>query len=294
MATRRLRSNSPAGNAFYGSGPFHANHSLLLVVACSCAIRRPGAAPLPGPAVSADAIGATESEENVAEFAVRGTSYAADSDQARYQRYRDLRNGGTLDLFRFTKATDSQWFNLQADHVGYRDQRFSAAINDYGKVKASFEFNQIPLFFSQDTRTLYTTTAPGAQPRRRAERTAEQDDDANAAPHWRSRSTCGQTQRRGLQDDLQRQPVSRRDVPQSTAKTGTSSAGIRLFDAVERRACERTSELGLASSGQPARSAVSATTDRVFQNDRHARLGYLLRSADSGRSTGAGAHVVVA
>ena len=29
------------------------------------------------------------------------------------------------------------------------------------KIKASFEWNQIPLFFSQDTRTLFTTTAPG-------------------------------------------------------------------------------------------------------------------------------------
>jgi MtrB/PioB family decaheme-associated outer membrane protein len=98
---------------------------------------------------------------NVIDFGVRGTAYADNSDEARYQRYRDLRNGPTVDLFRFTKATDSQWFNLQADHVGYRDQRYSASFNDYGNVKTSFEWNQIPLFFSQDTRTLFTTTAPG-------------------------------------------------------------------------------------------------------------------------------------
>jgi len=50
---------------------------------------------------------------------------------------------------------------LQADHVGYRDQRYSASFNDYGRVKTSFEWNQTPLFFSQDTQTLYTETAPG-------------------------------------------------------------------------------------------------------------------------------------
>jgi hypothetical protein len=31
------------------------------------------------------------------------TGYTDDSDEARYQRYRDLRNGVTLDAFRFAK-----------------------------------------------------------------------------------------------------------------------------------------------------------------------------------------------
>jgi MtrB/PioB family decaheme-associated outer membrane protein len=98
---------------------------------------------------------------NVADFGITGTTYGDNSDQARYQRYRDLRDGGTLNLFRFTKATDSRWLNLQADHVGYRDQRYSVSFNDYGTLKTSFEWNQIPLFFNQDTRTLFTQTAPG-------------------------------------------------------------------------------------------------------------------------------------
>lgn len=101
----------------------------------------------------------SEETTNVAEFTIRGTAFGADSDQARFMRYRDLRDGGTLDLLRFTKATDTRWYTVQADHVGYRDQRFAVGLNDYGRVKASFEYNQIPLFFSQDTRTLYTTDA---------------------------------------------------------------------------------------------------------------------------------------
>lgn len=102
-----------------------------------------------------------EPAANVVDFGVRGTVYSDDSDQARAQRYRDMRGGGTVELFRFTKATDARWFTLQADHVGYRDQRYSASFNDYGKVKSSFEWNQVPLFFSQDTRTLFTTASPG-------------------------------------------------------------------------------------------------------------------------------------
>ena len=86
---------------------------------------------------------------------------APSSDEARFQRYRDVRDGGTLDRLRVYKDTDAYRYSLQADHVGYRDQRFSASYMNYGKVKASFEWNQIPLFYSQDTRTLYDTSTPG-------------------------------------------------------------------------------------------------------------------------------------
>ena len=98
---------------------------------------------------------------NQIDLGIRGTVFGTDSDQARYQRYRDVRDGGTLDRLRVYKDTDAFRYSLQADHVGYRDQRFSASYMNYGKVKASFEWNQIPLFYSQDTRTLYDTSTPG-------------------------------------------------------------------------------------------------------------------------------------
>ncbi len=90
-----------------------------------------------------------------------GTIYGAGSDEARYQRYRDLRNGTLFDGFRLANATDNQLFDVRAEHIGYRDQRYIANYNRYGKVKASFEFNQIPLFFSEDTATLYSSPSPG-------------------------------------------------------------------------------------------------------------------------------------
>jgi len=108
------------------------------------------------PAVPSTSPEPGETTVNVVEFAIRGTSFGSGSDAARFMRYRDLRDGGTLDLLRLTKSTDTHIFNLQADHVGYRDQRFSASANDFGRVKASFEFNQIPLFFNADTKTLYS------------------------------------------------------------------------------------------------------------------------------------------
>jgi MtrB/PioB family decaheme-associated outer membrane protein len=92
---------------------------------------------------------------------VRGTSFGDGSDEARFERYRDLRNGATLDAFHFGNETDARQFTVQADHVGYRDQQYSASFNKYGKVKMSIDWNQIPLFFSQDTATLFTSTAPG-------------------------------------------------------------------------------------------------------------------------------------
>ncbi|MEP7306818.1 MAG: MtrB/PioB family decaheme-associated outer membrane protein [Acidobacteriota bacterium] len=98
---------------------------------------------------------------NQIDFGFRGTAFGADSDRARFERYRDLRDGGVLDRLRVYKDTEGYRYSLQADNVGYRDQRFSASYMNYGKVKASFEWNQIPLFYSDSTRTLYDRSTPG-------------------------------------------------------------------------------------------------------------------------------------
>jgi MtrB/PioB family decaheme-associated outer membrane protein len=98
---------------------------------------------------------------NQIDLGIRATVYGADSDEARYQRYRDVRDGGTIDRLRVFKDRDAYQFNLQADHVGYRDQRFFGSFNNYGRVKASFEWNQIPLYYSDSTRTLYGTPSSG-------------------------------------------------------------------------------------------------------------------------------------
>jgi MtrB/PioB family decaheme-associated outer membrane protein len=80
---------------------------------------------------------------------------------ARYQRFRDLRDGPTLDRFRYDREKSSWAFRAAMDHVGYRDQRYAASFERYGKVKGSFEWNQIPLFYSADTRTPFTSPSTG-------------------------------------------------------------------------------------------------------------------------------------
>jgi len=108
----------------------------------------------PSPAAASSA---PQTDENYADFSARGTAYTPGSDQGLAQRYRDLRGGGTLEFLRWSKDSETRWWSVQADHTGYRDQRYSAAIDNFGKVRAWFQFNEIPLYFSQQTQTLFTT-----------------------------------------------------------------------------------------------------------------------------------------
>src|SRR5262245_47052809 len=51
----------------------------------------------------------------------RGTFFGSGSDTARFQRYRDVRDGATLDRVRLFRDTPGYELRFQADHVGYRD-----------------------------------------------------------------------------------------------------------------------------------------------------------------------------
>ena len=93
---------------------------------------------------------------NRIDIGLRGTTYGDGSDQARFQRYRDMNDGGTLDLIRYFKDTSVYNIKLQGDHVGYQDQRFYGSYNHFGKMKASFEWLQVPLYYSGTTQSLYT------------------------------------------------------------------------------------------------------------------------------------------
>ena len=84
-----------------------------------------------------------------------------DGDFARYNRFRDWRQGGYLDRFKFEKETETTFFNATANNVGYRDQRYSAEFHSIGKLKASFEWDQIPLFLSETSESLYTDRGNG-------------------------------------------------------------------------------------------------------------------------------------
>lgn len=86
---------------------------------------------------------------------------AISGDPARFERLRDLRDGPTVDRLRYRRDADAWQFQATVDHAGYRDQRYVAGLNRYGKLKASFEWNQVPLFYSTDTRTPYRKELDG-------------------------------------------------------------------------------------------------------------------------------------
>jgi MtrB/PioB family decaheme-associated outer membrane protein len=81
------------------------------------------------------------------DFGFRGTG--TDVDAARYERYRDLRDGAAS-LFQFKKETDTYFANADAFNVGYRDQRYRL---DYerSKMKFGFLWDSIPTNFSELT-----------------------------------------------------------------------------------------------------------------------------------------------
>ncbi len=82
-------------------------------------------------------------------------------DQARFQRYRDLRPGVYATNLLAGRRTEGWNVEAQAWNVGYRDQRYQVEVQRVGRLSASFLWDQIPLFVSRDTRTLYTQAAPG-------------------------------------------------------------------------------------------------------------------------------------
>jgi MtrB/PioB family decaheme-associated outer membrane protein len=82
-------------------------------------------------------------------------------DPARYQRYRDLRDGPFAKNFSVTRRSADFTFFASADNVGYRDQRYFVEYRNVGKLQVSFLWDQIPLFISSDTRTLYSQVQPG-------------------------------------------------------------------------------------------------------------------------------------
>lgn len=84
-----------------------------------------------------------------------------DGDEARFQRYRDLRPGLYATNALAGRRTEDWTFEAQAWNIGYRDQRYLVDLQRVGRLSASFLWDQIPMYISADTRTLYTQTAAG-------------------------------------------------------------------------------------------------------------------------------------
>jgi MtrB/PioB family decaheme-associated outer membrane protein len=126
----------------------------LLVLAAAASAQT---TPAPPPAATPETL--VPPAASGVEFGGRAGSISGDA--ARFEKYRDLRDGPTVDRAFYTKTRERWEFKAALDHAGYRDQRYTAGFNQYGKLKATFLWDQIPFFYSQDTRTPFTSPSTG-------------------------------------------------------------------------------------------------------------------------------------
>jgi MtrB/PioB family decaheme-associated outer membrane protein len=120
--------------------------ALVLAFATSAWAQQPAPEPQPG----APTFG-------VVDFGLRATSY--DGDAARYERYRDLKNGAYSRLL-LNQNTDRFLFSASAENLGYDDQRYFADLNG-GALKAKFSFIGTPLNYGYNTSTPWVEASPG-------------------------------------------------------------------------------------------------------------------------------------
>lgn len=88
---------------------------------------------------------------------IGGRFTSTTGDEARYERYRDLRDGVNANLL-FSKETDNWVFDIKAKDIGYHDQRYLLNFNSR-RVKLSLNFNQIPTNYAYYTKTPFVCTA---------------------------------------------------------------------------------------------------------------------------------------
>jgi MtrB/PioB family decaheme-associated outer membrane protein len=72
-------------------------------------------------------------------------------DEARYQRYRDARSG-VYSNFSLNRGGSNYVFDADAFHVGYRDQRYTAAFRNR-RINFGFEWTSVPVNFYDDALT---------------------------------------------------------------------------------------------------------------------------------------------
>ena len=88
---------------------------------------------------------------------IGGRFTTTDGDEARYERYRDLRDGVNAN-FLYGKETANWTFDVKAKNIGYRDGNYQIGFSSK-RVKFNAMFDQIPLNYSYEARSPYNCTA---------------------------------------------------------------------------------------------------------------------------------------
>ena len=91
----------------------------------------------------------------------RVTSVAG--DPARFQRYQDERDGVLFSDAKYAReAPNGEWlFRATADNLCWRDQRYFGSYERIGRLAITGLWDQIPQFYSIDTRTPFTSVGEG-------------------------------------------------------------------------------------------------------------------------------------
>ena len=118
------------------------------------------------------------------DFGARATT--VDGDEARFQRYPRSAVRRLCHQRWWPDAAPQDWtLEAQAWNIGYRDQRYQLDLQRVGRLTASFLWDQIPMFISRDTRTLYTQTASGRVPHRGLDAAGRSRSGAQDAARFR-------------------------------------------------------------------------------------------------------------
>ena len=147
---------------------------LQLVAPVAVWAQAPGPAPAPSAAPAAKVEAPAQASPDAAEetsrslfepaarqFQFGGLLTSVSGDPARFQRYQDLRDGVLFTDARYAHENPAgSWlFRATADNVGWRDQRYSLDYERTGRFVISGLWDEIPQFYSVDTRTPFTTSA---------------------------------------------------------------------------------------------------------------------------------------
>jgi MtrB/PioB family decaheme-associated outer membrane protein len=94
-------------------------------------------------------------------FQLSGRLSSIAGDRARWQRYEDLRDGLLFTNARLLRERPDWNVTAGADNVGWRDQRYFGNYERFGQLRISGLWDEIPQFYSIDTRTPFTSQGEG-------------------------------------------------------------------------------------------------------------------------------------
>ena len=141
-----------------------------LLLASAAIASAQGSAQTPAPP-QAPASAPVQTGLNSIDFGFRGTSTSG--DEARYERYRDTRNGAYTNIV-FGRTSDQYVFGATANNIGYHDQNYTVDYQNRA-VKFGFVFDAIPLNFCYTCSTPWVEGADNVWTLDPATRTAVQN-----------------------------------------------------------------------------------------------------------------------